>query len=380
MNILTAQKRGSHILDQALRLAEKAKTWADLSNDLFDPIDGLVVKSFPDPGERAAFRKGEAYGKLHELVEHKMQQTGVRAGAEPEKSGRFVVRLPKSLHAALEQEAAAEGTSLNQLVLAKLAARLSTLASGGTGSIIQAFVEARQGYSADRVVADPQLNRSFLRRCRELGLSGTDYELNWRLLNARKNGLLGDLPKTKRYTVRETDEFEYASELAVRHLQRTQEVSLDQIICDPDLADEFDKHASRLAPGYTALEYRWVALGLRKAGRLQSRAAGVEVPKFRDVRQVRQFKASDVPESGGLYLFSSSGVPVFVSHTDNLRHRFKRHMDVSNSRGLPDWLWDQGVLDLSVTEMPNAIKVVRQAAELLLVKQLHPILNFQRAA
>jgi hypothetical protein len=41
-----------------------------------------------------------------------------------ESSGRFVVRIPKSLHAALTLEAKAEGTSLNQLVVAKLAVSL----------------------------------------------------------------------------------------------------------------------------------------------------------------------------------------------------------------------------------------------------------------
>ena len=118
------------ILAEGKRLAEKSKTWADLSNALFDPLDGLVAKRLPDPADRAAFRKSEAYEELHKLVEQKMQQTGVVAGAEPTKSGRFVVRLPKSLHAALDREAAAEGTSLNQLVLTKLAARLSTLGAG----------------------------------------------------------------------------------------------------------------------------------------------------------------------------------------------------------------------------------------------------------
>jgi len=36
------------------------------------------------------------------------------------------VRLPKSLHAALAREAEAEGVSLNQLVVAKLALHLQT--------------------------------------------------------------------------------------------------------------------------------------------------------------------------------------------------------------------------------------------------------------
>ena len=73
------------------------------------------------------------------------------------------------------------------------------------------------------------------------------------------------------------DEFEYASELAVRHLQRTKNVSLDQIICDPELAQEFDDFAKLLAPGkHSPLEYRWVALGLRKAGKLpQGKTADV---------------------------------------------------------------------------------------------------------
>jgi predicted HicB family RNase H-like nuclease len=112
------------ILAEAQRLSEISNTWADLSNALFDPADGLIAKQFPDAADRAAFRKSDAYAALHKLVERKMEETGVAAGAEPTKSGKFVVRLPRTLHAALEREAISEGTSLNQLVLTKLAARL----------------------------------------------------------------------------------------------------------------------------------------------------------------------------------------------------------------------------------------------------------------
>ena len=371
----------NQILEEAKDLAKKCKNWADLSNALFDPLDGLVVKHLPIPRDRAAFRKSDAYDKLHKLVEEKMEQTGVVAGSEPTKSGRFVVRVPKTLHLALEREAIAEGTSLNQLVLAKLAARLSTLLGGGTASLIQAFAEIREGFSADRVIADPQLDRRFLRRCRELGLTGTDYELNWALLNARKNGLMSDLPKTKRFTLRETDEFEYASELAVRHLQLMRHVSLDQIICDPDLALEFDEYAKRLAPGFTPLEYRWVALGLRKAGRLQNqKAAELGSPELRVVSSVPRLKVSSLPRTEGLYMFASGADPVFLGQTDNLRHRIERHMDVSNSCGLPDWLWDKGALDVALVETPGVTRAERQSAELLLVKRLHPVLNYQRVA
>lgn len=371
----------SDILAEAKGLAEKSKTWADLSNALFDPLDGLVAKGFPKAAERAAFRKSEVYEHLHKLVEQKMQQTGVLAGSVPRKSGRFIVRVPRTLHAALEQEAAAEGTSLNQLVLAKLSARFGSLLGGKTASIIQAFGEVRKGCSSDRVVADPVLNRQFLRRCRELGLSGTDFELNWTLYGARKSGLMSDLPKTKSYTVSETDEFDYASELAVRHLQLTKDVSLDRIICDPDLAEEFDRYAMRLAPGFTPLQYRWVALGLRKAGRLRKELAGkVLIPTLEPVGGIAQLKTSSLPKTAGLYLFSSQKQPVFLSHTDDLQHRLERHLDVSKALGLPDWLWDKGPLDLSVAAMPGVLKGLRQVAELALVKDLQPILNYQRTA
>lgn len=43
----------------------------------------------------------------------------------PKKSGRILLRLPHSLHAALAAEAKREGVSLNQLMLAKLATSLA---------------------------------------------------------------------------------------------------------------------------------------------------------------------------------------------------------------------------------------------------------------
>ena len=54
-------------------------------------------------------------------------------------------------------------------------------------------------------------------------------------------------------------------------------------------------------------------------------------------------------------------------------------MEFSAARGLPDWLWNEGPLDLSIAEMPG-VKGLRQVAELLLVKRLHPLLNYPRTA
>ncbi len=189
------------------------------------------------------------------------------------------------------------------------------------------------------------------------------------------------LPRTRKYTIKETDEFDYASELAVRYLQRTKGVSLDRIICDPDLAEEFDRYASRLAPGHAPLEYRWVALGLRKAGRLSKEVAErIEIPELRLVSRISRLKVSVLPETAGLYLLSSSHGPIFLSQTDNLRHRMERHIEVSDSKGLPAWLWDGGPLELSVAEMPGIAKARRLQTEILLVRKLHPEMNLPRQA
>lgn len=116
------------LLKEAQQAAREAETWADLSNFLFNPVDGLVAKAYPTRAAREAFVKTKEYRKIRQLVSDAMERHGLVEGATPRKSGRFVVRLPQSLHAALEREAAAEGVSLNQLVVAKLGVGLGRLA------------------------------------------------------------------------------------------------------------------------------------------------------------------------------------------------------------------------------------------------------------
>jgi len=194
---------------------------------------------------------------------------------------------------------------------------------------------------------------------------------------------LSALVKTKPFILgKKTDEFEYASELAVRFLQEAQDVSLDQIICDPDLASQFDTYASRLAPGFSPLEYRWAAFALRKGGRLgekqkQEMGALPDLGPFKNVSSVR---LKSVPENEGIYLFRSSEEAVFLGQTDNLRHRLERHLAVSDSKGLPEWLWDVkcNPLLVGIASLPGTGRSKRRAIEVALAKQFRPVLNFAR--
>jgi site-specific DNA-methyltransferase (adenine-specific) len=379
--------KAKKILDSARTIAVSAETWADLSNALFDPVDGLVAKAYPTREEREKFVETDEYKAIRQLMDAAEERTGLVEGATPKKSGKFIVRLPRTLHAALEAEANEEGVSLNQLVVTKLAIQMSHLASSQPqmALLAQAYLEVRDGYSIDRVVADPQLDRRFLRRCRELGLSGTDFDLNWKIFNGRKNKYFSDLPKTKNYTPSRKDEFEFSSEIAIRyvqeqfHSQKGWEISLDKIICDPDLAEEFDKIAARLAPGFSALDYRWVALGVRKAaGRYSSKAQTVKVPDFDLLGATTSIRASRIPVDQGMYLFRCEDDSIFIGETDNLRQRIERHFDSGGQTGIPDWLYDSGAktITLGIVPTPGVSPTERKIVELGEVHRFKPLFNY----
>jgi predicted RNase H-like HicB family nuclease len=68
-----------------------------------------------------------AKGFIHDWVEEAMAQGWKipQPTVRVEASGKFLLRLPKSLHARLQEVAAIDGTSLNQLVVALLAGKVA---------------------------------------------------------------------------------------------------------------------------------------------------------------------------------------------------------------------------------------------------------------
>jgi site-specific DNA-methyltransferase (adenine-specific) len=212
--------------------------------------------------------------------------------------------------------------------------------------VIEAFLETRDGFSPDRVLADPALNDRFLAACRRKGTTKPSVDLNLALLNARKASELKRLHSI-RTTIVGQDQFRFASEVAIRFLERRDGISLDLVLCDPDRALEFDRIASSICPGHLALEYRWAALGLRKKRELRPELVSRIVPRVRVSRaKIANLEAGGIPIEQGVYVLQTSTTTLYVGEAENLRKRLAKHLDHSDRKGLARWLWDNGFEDL----------------------------------
>ena len=247
--------------------------------------------------------------------------------------------------------------------------------------IVEAFHHASQGFSPDRVVADPDLNRVYLSECNRLGLGSDAATLNRSLLNLRKRGALRGV-SSRRTILKDQPDYRFAAEIAARFLERENEITLDQIICDPRYAERFDEIAKTIVPGGKPFEYRWAALNLRKQQRLKPEVlARVARPS-----KVLQFKVGGlsldvVPKSPGLYLFYSNQATLYVGECENLQNRIRKHLDHSDNKELARWLWEFGdaslhlelqVLDKSITQR------IRRALEAELIRSRLPVFNVRR--
>ncbi len=247
--------------------------------------------------------------------------------------------------------------------------------------LIAALDATCQGFSPDRVVADPELNAAFIAEANRLGLTGSAATLNRSLINLRKQG---NLPgrKSKRTSFSDEGDYRFAAEMAIRFLERRDGISLDAIICDPALAAEFDSIATQLAPGYSPLQYRWAALNLRKMNRLKPELlARVAPPISVHVMQIKDIEVDCVPSQQGLYMFFTSAQVLYIGEAENLHKRLKKHLEHSDNKGLARWMWEYGIDDLRVEiqilESDTATKV-RCALETELIRSRSPLFNVNR--
>lgn len=190
--------------------------------------------------------------------------------------------------------------------------------------LLDAFSRTNDGHSLDRVLADPELNGRFAERCRFVGLVGEPRVWNWRLLNLRKQGLLANIPTSRRTEVswQDCDAYSYASEIALSLLLAEGYESVDEVLCDPQAAGRFDGLAASFAPGHSPFEYRWAAIKLRKDAKLaRTRAALLTAGRFTRATPIAGVDWTSIPESAGIYVVgrSDESAALYVGESFNLR-------------------------------------------------------------
>lgn len=252
--------------------------------------------------------------------------------------------------------------------------------------IIDAFSAASDGYSIDRVIADPQLNQNFIAQCVRLGLPGQDVDWNWRLMNMRKAGRLKGVLSVERSMtkgeLREHWPHKFACEIAIQRFEQMHQTTVDHVLCDPRLASEFDALVRAMLPDDSApgsLMIRWGALRLRKEARLISASAmrlDKVIPIARTFESAFDVDLIKVPALPGLYWLADKQRHLYVGETDNLQQRFRMQF---GHRKFDFWgaAHDKLVLAFKRVDVPVSDLAKHQS---LWISKWRPIGNFEKLA
>ena len=108
----------SEVVRVAEELFSRRPSWVDFFREVFG-WDGAVMRAFPNPEERDAFRETEQYTRLNAMLEELRQQEEASVPRR-EPTSTITVRLPRALHESLLEEAAQSRMSLNRLCITKL--------------------------------------------------------------------------------------------------------------------------------------------------------------------------------------------------------------------------------------------------------------------
>ena len=110
--------RKQEVFRVASELFNQEPDWVTFFREVLG-VDGIVRKMFLSVDEMASFEASPEYLEIQQmLAKLREKSTGEDAGREPTRV--ITVRMPKSLHESLRQEAHSRRTSMNKLCISKL--------------------------------------------------------------------------------------------------------------------------------------------------------------------------------------------------------------------------------------------------------------------
>jgi predicted HicB family RNase H-like nuclease len=121
MNLDSLNESQRRVYEAAVDVFQAGITAAEFSQQFFGPA-GMLGKLCKSKQQRKALAQSELYKCLQEqLAELRSREVETFSREVESLSGRLTVKVAKSLHGALRQEATEEGVSLSELIRLKLA-------------------------------------------------------------------------------------------------------------------------------------------------------------------------------------------------------------------------------------------------------------------
>lgn len=212
-------------------------------------------------------------------------------------------------------------------------------------SVISAYQKCGRGFPADYILCDKEINQEFVAECLKQGLGGNASVWNHFLLNLRK---AGKLPKSTRQpaqvTTQEMNRYEFASEVAWRLLAIDYRKTLDDILCSPEFAAEFDRLAMEFGPvGVTSLEYRRAVVAIRKRTKPARTTAAENLSSWWNGKSkpLPEIAIGDCRspefETPGVFVVSTGKMGIYAGASQNIRAHVEHVLDSANWQGLePD--------------------------------------------
>jgi hypothetical protein len=198
----------------------------------------------------------------------------------------------------------------------------------------RAFEDVRDGCSPDSLLWDKHLLRRYLQRCRELGLQAPDAVLTRRIITIRKNskrfakqGIA--LSPTTRNDPQPSVISKYAHviEFTLVRLRYRFGVSIDEILLEPLLGDEYERLCLEIAPELSPQQIRLAALYLRKtrflARKTKAEVLSLDIAKLErrwtTPTRLSELNLDQVPDQPGLFELCEKNRHLYVARVDDIR-------------------------------------------------------------
>jgi site-specific DNA-methyltransferase (adenine-specific) len=348
---------------------------------------GRIIRTCSDPGDLVLDPFGGSGTTLAVAKKLNRRWVGFELSsnyAERIKARLDAVQVGQALEGAEEPTVSAPPTPRRAVAASTAMASTTPLLRNRDGDgfkrgIIEAFFASRDGFSADRVITDPELNAQFLEACRRLGLPGQASVWNHQLMNLRKAKEFAGLPPSRRtrMTAKEADQCIFACEIAMQRLHE-QRRSLDHVLCVPEEAEEFEREVrSMVAAEISSFKIRWVALQIRKRASGISQAGSRLESLLKLPRERHQITESDwdaFSNAPGLYWLASPNRKLYVGATFDLQQRFR--LQFGTATQFDFWGANRRELNLRIRKLAKGDTALLPSNQSRWIAEWKPIGNF----